>query len=288
MFDPDEEIRRIEAAAQAARTGLEIAPGAEPRLGLVLGSGMGAVADGLNLVSGIEYARIPHFPCSTVAGHAGRLVRGTLGGVPVVAMQGRVHGYEGYTPREVVFPVRVLARLGIRQLILTNAAGSLHPDWKPGTLAVIRDHIAGLPNPLIGPNLDELGPRFFDMTEAYAPRLRALARETAAGLGMRIEEGVYYAAPGPSYETPAEIRAFRALGADLVGMSTVPEVIAARHMGLEVLAISLVTNAAAGVTQAAIDHQEVMEIGARAQTQISRWLSALAPALPAMERRSRI
>ncbi len=288
MFDAAEEIKRIETAARAARKGLEIAPGAEPRLGLVLGSGMGAVADRLHPISGIEYSRITHFPCSTVAGHAGRLVRGTLGGVPVIAMQGRVHGYEGYSPREVAFPVRVLARLGIRQLILTNAAGSLHADWKPGTLAVIRDHISGLPNPLTGPNLDELGPRFFDMTEAYAPRLRALARETAAGLGMRIEEGVYYAAPGPSYETPAEIRAFRALGADLVGMSTVPEVIAARHMGLEVLAISLVTNAAAGVTQAAIDHQEVMEIGARAQTQLSRWLSALAPALPAIARHSRI
>jgi purine-nucleoside phosphorylase len=253
-----------------------------PTLGLVLGSGLGAFAGSVQNALAIPYHQVPHFPQSTVEGHAGRLVFGTVEGAPVAVMQGRVHAYEGHAPQQVVFPVRVLARLGVRQLVLTNAAGSLREDLPPGTLVAIADHInfSGL-NPVAGPNDPRLGPRFFDMTAAYSPRLRQMAQAIALQQGWQLPEGVYISVLGPSYETPAEIRAFRALGADLVGMSTVLETIAARHMGVEVLGISCVTNFAAGTSERPLDHAEVMETGKGVETQLTRLFLALMPALAA-------
>jgi purine-nucleoside phosphorylase len=221
----------------------------------------------------IAYQDIPHFPRPTVEGHSGRLLAGTVAGVPVVVMQGRVHAYEGYGPEEVTFPVRVLGRLGITTLIVTNAAGGIRLDLRQGQLVLISDHInfSGR-NPVSGANDERLGPRFFDMTEAYSKRLRHLAHSAA-----ELEEGVYLSLSGPSFETPAEIRAFREWGADMVGMSTVHEVIVARHMGIEVLGISCVTNMAAGILDQPINHLEVMETGARVQAQLTSLLVALLP-----------
>jgi purine-nucleoside phosphorylase len=249
-----------------------------PAIALVLGSGLGGFAERLTEAVAIPYGEIPHFPRSTVEGHSGRLVLGSFAGVPLAVMQGRVHGYEGYTPQQVIFPMRVLARLGIRTLLVTNAAGGIRAGLSPGELVLIADHMnfTGM-NPLGGANDERLGPRFFDMTEAYSRRLRALAQESAATQGLTLVEGVYLAVPGPSFETPAEIRAFRTLGADLVGMSTVHEVIAARHMGLEVLGLSCVTNLAAGIMDAPIDHTQVMEIGDRVQGRLADLLSGLIP-----------
>jgi purine-nucleoside phosphorylase len=249
-----------------------------PRIGLVLGSGLGAFADEFAGAKKIPYASIPHFPRSTAIGHAGKLVIGTVAGVAVAAMQGRVHLYEGYSAKEVAFPMRVFARMGIGAVILTNAAGGINTGYAQGALVVLRDHInlQGA-NPLIGANDERLGLRFPDMTHAYDPEFRRFAAEAAKDQKMQLHEGVYLAIAGPNYETPAEIRAFRTLGADLVGMSTVPEVLAARHGGMRVLGISCVTNMAAGITGEALTAEEVFETGARVQTQFIRLLTAVIP-----------
>lgn len=238
-----------------------------PKIGLVLGSGLGAFADSLENSTKVPYAEIPSFPQSTAIGHAGRMVVGNAGSVAVAAMQGRVHLYEGYSAQEITFPIRVFARMGIGSVILTNAAGGLNLSYSQGALVLIRDHInlQGM-NPLIGPNDDRFGPRFPDMTRAYDPQYRALAKEEARNLKIILEEGIYAALPGPSYETPAEIDYLRRIGADLVGMSTVAEVIAARHMGMKVLAISCVTNMAAGILDQPLSHAEVMETGERVKS----------------------
>jgi purine-nucleoside phosphorylase len=259
-----------------------------PRLGIVLGSGLGAVADSVTDARTVDYAQIPHFPLSTVEGHTGRIIAGRLGGVDAIVMQGRVHYYEGYTPAQVTFPMRVLGALGVQVVVLTNAAGGIQAGYKVGQLIALSDHINFMGwNPLTGPNetrfacIPGAGLRFFDMTEAYSKRLRALAKEAAAAEGIELLEGVYLATPGPSFETPAEIRAFRALGATLVGMSTVPETIVARHMGIEVLGISCVTNVAAGLSEKLLSHAEVFEAGRQVEHRLARLLARLAPkALP--------
>jgi purine-nucleoside phosphorylase len=239
-----------------------------PRVGVVLGSGLGAVASNVTESICIPYREIPHFPQSTVEGHSGQLVAGRLGGAPVLILQGRVHFYEGYSPSQVTFPMRVLGALGVDAVALTNAAGGINPSYELGQLVALSDHINMMGwNPLVGPNEPRFatrrnsGLRFFDMTEAYSPRLRALARQAARDEGITIEEGVYVAVSGPSFETPSEIRAFRTMGATLVGMSTVPETIVARHMGIEVLGISCVTNKAAGLNTRPLSHEEVFETG---------------------------
>lgn len=241
-----------------------------PRLGLVLGSGLGGFAARLERATTIPYRDIPHFPASTAVGHKGELVIGELSGVPIAVMAGRVHFYEGYTLQQVVFPVRVLAQLGVQTLILTNAAGSVNVNYKPGELVIIQDHINLIGgNPMVGPNEDSLGPRFFDMSHAYDPGLREIAERACWKAGVTARKGVYLALSGPSYETPAEIRMFRTLGADVVGMSTVPEVIAARHMGVRVLGLSCVTNMAAGVSKSPLDHKEVLEVGRKVQSALT-------------------
>jgi purine-nucleoside phosphorylase len=235
-----------------------------PRVALVLGSGLGAFADAVENPSVIPYREIPGWPQSTAVGHAGKLVVGLVEGVPVAALAGRVHLYEGYTAQQVVFGVRALSLLGIEALVLTNAAGGINRDYKPGQLVIISDHINLLgQNPLTGPNDESMGPRFPDMSEAYSKKFRAVVKEAATAMDMELPEGVYAAVPGPSYETPAEIRYLRAIGADLVGMSTVPETIAANHMKIGVLGISCVTNHAAGVIEQKLDHKEVLEVGER-------------------------
>jgi purine-nucleoside phosphorylase len=234
-----------------------------PAVGVVLGSGLGAFAASLERATRIPYGQVPHFPAATAPGHRGELVLGHVGSVPVAVMSGRVHHYEGYGLDQVVFPVRLLGRLGVNVLILTNAAGSVNVNYKPGELVAITDHVNLLGNPLIGPNDERLGPRFFDMSEAYDPKLREMAEKACWKAGVPVRKGVYLALTGPSYETPAEIRMARTLGADAVGMSTVPEVIAARHMGIRVLGLSCITNMAAGVTKQKLDHREVLEVGER-------------------------
>jgi len=232
----------------------------QPVVGLVLGSGLGSFAESFERPSFIDYEDIPHFPVSTVVGHAGRLVVGERCGLTCVAMQGRVHYYEGHQASTLVFPVRTLITLGAKTLIITNAAGGVRDEFQPGTLMLIRDHLNLLPDsPLRGPNDDRLGPRFPDMTRAYAPELRALAQEVAKSTGIELAEGVYAAGPGPAYETPAEVQMLARLGADATGMSTVPEVIAANHMGARVLGISCITNKAAGLTGEALSHEEVTD-----------------------------
>lgn len=250
----------------------------QPQIALVLGSGLGAFADELGNATVIPYAEIPHFPRSSAEGHAGNLVIGKVGDVPVAAMQGRVHYYEGHSLQRVTFPMRVFARLGIRGALLTNAAGGISANLKQGCLVVIRDHInlqGG--NPLIGPNDERFGVRFIDMSEAYARDFRKIALEEGKRHNIDIYEGVYAAVSGPSYETPAEICFLRTIGADLVGMSTVPEVIVARHSGMKVLAISCVTNMAAGILNQPINHAEVMETGARIRGQFVALLSSIIP-----------
>ena len=241
-----------------------------PVIGLVLGSGMGALAGRFEGAVSIAYEQIPEFAAASVAGHAGQLVVGTLGGVPVAAMQGRVHAYEGWSAEEVTFGVRLLAATGVRALLLTNAAGAVNPGFAAGQLVRITDHLnlTGL-NPLTGPNDDRIGPRFLDMTEPYDPRLGALLDASAARLGIPLGAGVYAGLAGPSYETPAEVRMLRTLGADLVGMSTVLEVIAARHAGLRVSAISLVTNLAAGLAGKPLSHADVLAAGESALDRIA-------------------
>jgi purine-nucleoside phosphorylase len=270
----DTEFARAERAAKYIRTKTRL----RPQIALVLGSGLGAFADELTDAVRIPYEKIPGFPRSTAIGHAGRLVIGKSGKVVVAAMQGRVHFYEGYSAREVAFPMRVFGRLGIRAAILTNAAGGINLEFKQGALAVIRDHInlQGT-NPLIGPNDERFGPRFPDMTQAYWSSYRKSALVEAKKLGIDVQEGVYAALSGPSYETPAEIRYLRTIGADLVGMSTVPEVIVARHMGVRVLGISCVTNMAAGILDRPLDHAEVIETGERVKGQFIALLRAVLP-----------
>lgn len=249
-----------------------------PRIALVLGSGLGAFADEFDAPTKIPYKKIPHFPQSTATGHAGQLVIGNVEGVAVAAMQGRVHLYEGYSAKEVAFPIRVFARMGIQAAILTNAAGGVNLNYSEGALVAIRDHInLQAANPLIGPNDDRFGPRFPDMTCAYDPEFRRFVAEEGKKRKLNLHEGVYLALAGPNYETPAEIHAFRALGTDLVGMSTVPEVIAARHSNIRVLGISCVTNMAAGVTGAPLTAEEVFETGARVKNDFIALLRAVIP-----------
>ena len=260
----------------------------EPRLAIILGSGLGNFATQVEDATTIGYGEIPGWPVSTVEGHDGKLVLGTIGGVTVAVMQGRVHAYEGYSMNEVTFPMRVLGLLGCTALIVTNAAGGINKNYGEGTLVAICDHInlTGT-NAALGRNearfgiKEGTGQRFFDMTAAYSPKLRALAHAEAERQKIPLPEGVYLAVLGPSYETPAEIRGFRVLGADLVGMSTVHEVIVARHMGIEVLGISLVTNMAAGVLDQPINHAEVMETGRRVEAQFTSLVKALVPQVAA-------
>ncbi|MBI3405935.1 MAG: purine-nucleoside phosphorylase [Acidobacteria bacterium] len=249
-----------------------------PKIGLVLGSGLGAFADDFDSATRIPYKKIPNFPISTAIGHAGNLVIGKVGDVAVAGMQGRVHFYEGYSMKEVTFPMRVMARMGIKAVILTNAAGGINTSYPQGCLVVIKDHInLHGSNPQTGPNDERFGPRFFDMTTAYDKQYRQWTLEEGKRLGINIHEGVYSILNGPSYETPAEIRFMRTAGADLAGMSTIPEVIAARHMGIKVLGISCVTNMAAGVLDQPINHEEVLETGERVKGQFVSLLKAVVP-----------
>jgi purine-nucleoside phosphorylase len=259
-------------AEQAART-IRSRTNLEPQVALVLGSGLGGFADEFSEAVAIPYSEIPGFATSTAEGHAGRLVIGKVDAVPVIAMQGRVHFYEGYTLEEVTFPIRVFKLLGIRRLVLTNAAGGIDTELSQGSLMVISDHLnlMGV-NPLRGPNDDRFGPRFPDMSEAYSRELQQLAVEEARTLGIELRRGVYAALAGPCYETPAEIHMFRACGADAVGMSTVPENIVARQMGIEVLGISCITNMAAGISDEPINHAEVMETGQRVRETFTKLL----------------
>ncbi|MGB9032828.1 MAG: purine-nucleoside phosphorylase [Acidobacteriaceae bacterium] len=271
---PDTVFEKATAAAEMVGRRREL----RPKIAIVLGSGLGAFAEQLEGATAIGFGEIPHFPQSTVPGHSGKLVIGKIAGVPVAVMQGRVHAYEGYTPEEVTFPVRVLGRMGVKTLVLTNAAGGINEGLKQGQLVLIADHInmSGR-NPAAGRNDERLGPRFFDMSEAYSERLRGLAHEAARAMEFRLDEGVYLSVLGPSFETPAEIRAFRTMGADLVGMSTVQETIVARHMGMEVLGISCVTNPAAGIQKLPLSHEEVMEAGRAVETRLAGLLTRLVP-----------
>jgi purine-nucleoside phosphorylase len=251
-----------------------------PKIAVVLGSGLGAFADELAAATRIAYEKIPGFPKPTAEGHAGQLVIGKVGDVPVAVMQGRVHFYEGYSIKEVVFPMRVLRQLGIRAAVLTNAAGAINLSFKPGELIVVRDHISlHVANPLIGPNDERFGTRFPDMSEAYDRPFRQIAIAEGEKQGTELKEGVYASLSGPSFETPAEIRYLRAAGADMVGMSTVPEVIVARHMGVRVLGISCMTNMAAGILDQPLTHAEVMETGERVKTQFVALLRGVIPRL---------
>jgi purine-nucleoside phosphorylase len=251
---------RVDEAATAVRSRC----GALPETAIVLGSGLGAFADTLLDAFAASYGELPYWPASTVVGHEGRLVIGTVAGKRVAALAGRVHAYEGHDLATVVFATRVMARLGVTRLVLTNAAGGINTGFAQGALMIIDDHINLLgSNPLVGPNDERFGPRFPDMSEVYSRRLRQIADDVARENGIAVTHGVYLATSGPSYETPAEIRFFRTIGADAVGMSTVPEAIAARHMGLEVLGISCITNMAAGVLPGSLDHNEVMETARR-------------------------
>ena len=260
---------RAEHAARVIRARTKL----EPRIALVLGSGLGGFADEFDEAVGISYEEIPGFKTSTAQGHAGRLVIGKVDEVPVVAMQGRVHYYEGYSLEEVTFPVRTFKLLGVKTLILTNASGGINVELSQGTLMVISDHLNMVgDNPLRGANDERFGPRFPDMSAVYAPELQALVVEEAKEIGVVVRRGIYGALSGPNYETPAEIHLLRNLGADAVGMSTVPEAIVARHMGLEVLGISCITNMAAGIGDQPINHEEVMATGDRVRETFAKLL----------------
>jgi len=265
-------------ASEAARYILAKAQNRNPRVAVVLGSGLGAVADAVEDGVEIPYGEIPHFVSSTVEGHDGKLIVGSCGGVDVVLMKGRFHFYEGYTMEEVTLPVRVFNLMGVRSLILTNAAGGTSPHLAPGALMALTDHVNLMgENPLRGENDDRFGPRFPDMTSVYTPAYLEAAHATAREIGVVLREGVYMAVRGPSYETPAEIKMMRKLGADAVGMSTVPEATVARHCGMHVLAISCITNVAAGLATTEINHSEVMEVGARAGKQLSELIVRVIP-----------
>ncbi|MFC5699811.1 purine-nucleoside phosphorylase [Cohnella faecalis] len=252
----------------------------KPEIGLILGSGLGVIGDELEDAVTLPYEEIPHFPVSTVEGHAGELVLGKLQGRSVALMRGRFHMYEGYEPERTALPVRVMKALGVGTLLVTNAAGGVNLGYEPGDLMVISDHInlTGR-NPLVGPNDNALGVRFPDMSEAYSKRLRAIAKETAASLGFELREGVYVGLLGPNYETPAEIRMLRTLGIDAVGMSTVSEVIVARHSGLEVIGISCISNMAAGILDQPLSHEEVMETSEKVKDRFISLVLALLPQL---------
>ena len=274
---------RLDAAAKFLRGKRDTTP----VVGLVLGSGLGALAEQLKNRIAIPYEEIPHFPVpSGVVGHAGELVLGDVGKTPVVVLSGRVHFYEGRPMTDVVFPARVLARLGARAVVLTNAAGGVRKTFRPGDLMLMTDHINAFgTNPLIGPNEDSLGARFPDMSRVYDPALRKLAKETARSLKIPLREGVYLGNSGPSYETPAEIRAYRAIGADAVGMSTVPEAIALNHAGVRVLGISTITNMAAGILAKPLDHSEVLATTKKVGDRFVRLLTALVPKIGSAVRR---
>jgi purine-nucleoside phosphorylase len=264
-------VERLDEAGAVVRARSPL----RPSIGVVLGSGLGAFADSLEEAVAVAFADVPHFPGSTVVGHEGALVVGRCRDVPVAVLKGRVHFYEGYPLEEVVFPVRVLGRLGVKTVVLTNAAGAVNPGFAVGDLMVIEDHINLLGNPLLGPNVEGLGPRFPDMTEAYDRGLRDAAEEACRAAGVPCRRGVYVSIPGPSYETPAEIRMFRTMGADAVGMSTVPEVIAARHMGMRVVGLSCLTNMAAGVSDRKLDHRDVLAAGERVSAALLEVLARL-------------
>ncbi len=269
-------LDRVEACVRAIRARSDLVPEAA----VVLGSGLGGFAEQLRPVAAIDYREIPGFPVSTVEGHAGRFLLGSLGGKQIAVMQGRVHYYEGYAMEDVVLPIRVLGRLGAKQVILTNAAGGIGPGLAPGDLMLLTDHIASfVPSPLIGPNEDALGTRFPDMTAVYSPLLREKAKAAAKGLGITLKEGVYLQTTGPAYETPAEVRMFARLGADAVGMSTACEAVAARHSGMEVCGISCITNLAAGLGDSPLSHGEVQTAADRAARDFTRLLLALIAAL---------
>ncbi len=267
---------------QAAKNFLESVLPFRPKVAVILGSGLGAFADELSGAISIPYSDIPGWPRSTAIGHAGRVVAGKINGIDAVVLAGRVHLYEGYTAQQVTFGIRVLGLLGIQSLVVTNAAGGIGAHLGRGGVVLISDHInlQGA-NPLIGPNDDALGPRFPDMTEAYSLACRTKAHKVARDLGFTLQEGVYAALTGPSYETPAEIRYLRTIGADLVGMSTVPEVIVANHMGIQVLGISVVTNLAAGMSGEKLSHKEVLETGEQVRGMLVQFLKALLPRLAA-------
>ena len=256
--------------SQSAKVIAEYAPNIKPKVGLILGSGLGSLADQIDSPIKISYSDLPGFPVSTVAGHPGCLVLGQLGGIPVACCQGRVHGYEGTSGHGFKTFIRALKLIGCEQLIITNAAGSLRADVGPGELMIINDHINFQPgNPLIGPNDDEFGPRFFPMDDAYDQMMREKFHQTAESLQIKLADGVYISVPGPMFETPAEIRAFRILGADAVGMSTVPEVIVARHCGLKVAVISAITNYASGMSAEKITHEHTLYYGKLAATNLT-------------------
>ena len=263
--------------AKLARERLKLPAGESP-VAVVLGSGLGAFADALESARGVPFSDLPGFPKATVLGHKGRLVYGMLAGAPVLALQGRLHGYEGHDAATVAFPARVFAVLGARALAVTNAAGGTNPSFAPGELMRITDHInlTGR-NPLIGPNEDQLGPRFPDLSQAYDPRLAEALEEAARASNQKLRAGVYLQMNGPSYETPAEVRMARAMGADAVGMSTVPEVIVAAHMGMPVCGISCITNLAAGISQHPLTHQEVMEVAKAVEGKFVDLLRAFVP-----------
>jgi purine-nucleoside phosphorylase len=268
---------RAEHAARTIRARIK----EEPHIAIVLGSGLGDFAEEFQNAVAIPYAEIPGFAASTAQGHAGRLVVGTVDNVPVAAMQGRVHFYEGYSLEEVTFPVRTFRLLGIKTLILTNAAGGVDVQLSQGALMLINDHLNLMgANPLRGPNDDRFGPRFPDMTEVYSRELQELAVAEARAIGVDLRRGIYAGLAGPSYETPAEIHMLRGFGADAVGMSTVPEAIVARHMSMQVLGISCITNMAAGISDQPINHDEVLEIGRRVRDTFARLLRRLIVTLP--------
>ncbi|MGG1515213.1 purine-nucleoside phosphorylase [Paenibacillus oryzisoli] len=269
-------IAQIQEAADFISQETKIAP----QIGLILGSGLGVLADLIQQPIVIDYARIPHFPVSTVEGHAGELVVGEIEGKQIIIMKGRFHAYEGYGPETVSFPVRVMKALGVQTLIVTNAAGGINESYQVGDLMVIADHLnLTFKNPLIGPNDPALGVRFPDMSEAYSKRLRKLAHDVAASQDFKLQEGVYVGLLGPNYETPAEIRMFRTLGGDAVGMSTVPEVIVARHAGIEVLGFSCISNMASGILDQPLSHAEVMETTERVKPKFLKLVLGIISAL---------
>jgi purine-nucleoside phosphorylase len=278
MQTTDDEFSRAREAAEF----LLFQTGLRPEIGLILGSGLGSFAEELSEAARVPYTVIPHFPHSTAIGHAGQMVLGYVKNAPVAAMQGRVHLYEGYSAQQVAFPIRVFKCMGVSALVITNAAGGINLEYKQGALILIRDHInLQGQNPLVGPNDDRFGERFPDMTHGYSKLLRDIAHQAAATLGRSLSEGIYAAMLGPSYETPAEIHYLRTIGADLVGMSTVPEVIAASHMGLKVLAISCVTNMAAGILDKPLSYIEVFETTERVRGEIVALLRAVIPGIAA-------
>ncbi|CAM3963978.1 purine-nucleoside phosphorylase [Lederbergia lenta] len=265
---------------QEAATYIKNQYGERPDIGLILGSGLGILAEEIDQSIKIPYEEIPHFPVSTVEGHTGQLVLGNLNGKKVIAMQGRFHFYEGYDFQEVTFPVRVMKSLGVDQMIVTNAAGGVNENFQPGDLMIITDHINHMGgNPLIGSNDARLGPRFPDMSEAYSKKLIDLAKETAKKQGISVQEGIYFGNTGPLYETPAEVRMIRKLGGDAVGMSTVPEVVVARHTGIEVMGISCISNLAAGMLDQPLTHEEVIETTQKVRADFLRFVKSLVEAM---------